>query len=119
MGAILRKYATGTGADIYIPLIKADSMDFADDGDWTPVAGDVKISIDGASQNNINTLPVYTDGRWKFVFTNGELTGKQISINIVDSATKAIEDDAIIIETYGNTLAQHVFDLSKSFSDSW
>lgn len=106
-----RKYATGTGADIIIPIIKAGVNDFAVSADWTPAAGDVKISKDGGAAANIGTLPTFiTDIGWKFVFTNAELTAARINVNVVDSATKAIEDQHIIIETYGHASAQHAFD---------
>jgi len=118
MAAFLRKYATGTGADVYIPLIKAGSQDFAVGADYTPVAGDVKISIDGAAAVNIGTLPVaVTTGNtalWKFVFTNAELTGQSIMVVISDAATKAIEDQLMILETYGHASAMMQFDLDNA-----
>ena len=114
MGAILRKYATGTGADIYIPIIKAGVLDFAVSGDWTPAASDVKVSKDGGTDTNIGTLPVFTNGSWKFVFTDAELTAAFIVVKVVDAATKAVEDQTIIIETYGNASAQHAFDLDTA-----
>lgn len=116
--AFFRKYATGTGADLYIPIIKRAAIDFAVSGDWTPAAGDVKVSIDGGAAANIGTLPTaVTMGNgamWKFVFTNAELTGKYIAVTIVDAATKAIEDQMFVIETYGNASAMHQFDLNTA-----
>ena len=115
MAAHIRKYATGTGADIIIPVVKASSSDFAVSADWTPASGDVKISKDGAAAANIGTLPTFiTSIGWKFVFTDAELTAARININIVDSATKAVEDQHLIIETYGNASAQHAFDLDTA-----
>lgn len=118
MSAFLRKYATGTGADICVPIIKRASVDFAVSADWTPAAGDVKISIDGGAAANIGTLPVsVTMGNtayWKFVFSNGELTGKTMIITVADSAAKAVEDQAFIIETYGNASAMYQADLSAA-----
>lgn len=111
----LREYATGTGGDIIIPIIKAGSDDFAVGGDWTPVAGDVKVSKDGGASGNIGTLPVFVaDIGWKFVFSDAELTAARVNINIVDSATKAIKDQHIIIDTYGNASAQHAFNLNTA-----
>lgn len=118
MGAFLRKYATGTGADIIVPVIKAGSDDFAVGGDWTPAAGDVKVSKDGDASANIATLPVFiADIGWKFVFSDAELTAARTNINIVDSATKAIKDQHIVIDTYGNASAQHAFDLNTATQD--
>lgn len=111
----LRKYATGTGADVIIPIIKRGVIDFAVTADWTPAAADVKISKDGGVAANITTLPVIlTDIGWKFVFSDAELTAARINVNIVDAATKTIEDQHIVIETYGNASAQHAFDLDTA-----
>ena len=114
MGAFLRKYATGTGADVAIPIIKAGVNDYAAGGDWTPAAGDVKVSKDGGSQANIATLPTYSNGDWVFVFSNSELTCKRLSVRIVDSATKAIEDDGFNVETHGHASAMIVADLTDA-----
>jgi len=112
----IRKYgvATVTATHIYIPIVKRDVVDFATDSDWTPAAGDVKISKNGAAPVNIGTLPVYnssTHRGWKFVFALGELEVKQLTIEIVDSATKAIEDQHFSIETWGNVSAMTQGDL--------
>lgn len=118
MSAFLRKYAIGSGADIIIPLVKRGVVDFAVGADFTPAAGDVKVSIDNAAAANIGTLPTATamgnTAQWKFVFTNAELTGKTITISVADSATKAVEDQFIVIETYGNASALHPFDLATA-----
>ena len=110
MSALLRKYATATVAatHVRIPIIKAGSNDFAGSGDWTPVAADTKVSKDGGSQNNLATAPSYVNGAWQFEFTAAELTAKYIAVQVVDSATKAVEDQFIIIETYGHVSAMHV-----------
>jgi hypothetical protein len=107
MSAILRKYAlaTAAGTHIRVPIIKAGAIDFAAGGDWTPAAGDVKISKDGDTQANIGTLPTYSNGAWQFQLTSAELTAKQIEIMVIDSATKAAEDQCIIVETFGHVEA--------------
>ena len=109
MIALLRKYATATVAatHIRIPIIKAGTQDFAESGDWTPVAADTKISKDGGSQNNLATAPSYVNGAWQFEFTVAELTAKYIIVQVVDAAAKAVEDQAILIETYGHVDAMH------------
>ena len=111
----LRKYGTGTGADVIIPIIKRGVVDFAVSADWTPASGDVKVSKDGGTEANIGTLPVIngTSG-WKFVFSDAELQCKSLTVRIVDSATKAIEDQFFIIETYGNASAMFQSDLSAA-----
>ena len=104
MSAILRKYALATTASTHLraPINVAGAVDFAASGDWTPATGDVKISKDGGSQVDIGTLPSYSNGAWEFQLTAAELTAKQIEIMAVDSATKAIEDQCVIVETFGH-----------------
>lgn len=111
MEMYLRKYGTGTGADVIIPINKAGSDDFAVGGDWTPVAGDVKVSKNGGAAANISTLPVFITGiGWKFVFSDAELTTARINVNIVDAATKAIKDRHFVVETQGHASALHNID---------
>lgn len=118
MSAFLRKYGTGTGADVYVPMIKRAVVDFAVGADWSPSAGDVKISKDGAAAANIGTLPTaVTMGNtamWKFVFADAELQCKVLSVTVADSATKAVEDQMFNVETYGNASAMYKPDFSDS-----
>lgn len=115
----LRKYNTllvaGTTA-IRIPIIKRAVVDFAVGADWTPAAGDVKVLVDNAAAANITNLPTaIASGNtavWEFVITAAELTCKQLVVTISDSATKAIEDQSFIVETFGNASAMYVADVS-------
>lgn len=113
---IYRKYNTSTasGTHIRIPVPKAGSTDFATGSDWTPATGDVKLSKDGGSQANIGSLPTFSNGAWEFQLTGTELSCKQLEIMVVDSATKAIVDQAILIETFGNASAMYQADLSAA-----
>lgn len=112
----LRKFATMvSGVNIIsIPLVKAGVTNFAVSADWTPVAGDVVIARDSGVFANITTLPqAKTAGNaavWDFYLSATELTSKQTRVMISDAATKAIEDDYFIIETYGNSGAMHSID---------
>lgn len=114
MSVILKKY--GVATTLVIPVIKAGATDFSVTGDWTPAAGDVKISKDDGNVANIATLPVAVGGTgsalWKFSFSASEMTASRIVVQVIDSATKAVEDQAIMIDTYGNALAEHSFDLN-------
>jgi len=114
----LRKYGTGSGADIDVPMVKRGVVDFAVSADWSPASGDVKISIDGGAAASITTLPTAVamgnTAYWKFTFSNAELQGKRIIVTIADAATKAVEDQAFIIETYGNASAMYQADLSSA-----
>lgn len=116
-----RKYntllVTGTTA-IRIPIVKRGVVDHAVGADWTPASGDVKISIDGAAPANVTNLPVATasgnSALWEFILTAAELSCKQAVITISDSATKVIEDDGFIVETFGHASAMYAADLSAA-----
>ena len=119
----LRKYGTllvaGT-TSVRIPIIKRSAVDFAVGADWTPVATDVRIAVDGAASANVTNLPtavVAGNGAfWEFVLTAAELTGKQMIVTVVDAATKAVEDQSFLIETYGNASAMYVTDFSAQLA---
>lgn len=106
------KYATAV--TIPFDIIKASTLDYAATGDWTPATGDVKISIDGGAFTNVGTLPSVLSGTdWGQVLTTGETTGKFISIKIIDTAPKAVDDQALKCFTYGHASAYWPFDLSS------
>lgn len=115
----LRKYntllVTGT-TSIRIPIIKRGVVDFAIGADWTPAAGDVKVFVDAVAVANITNLPTAiaagNTAQWEFILTAAELSCKQILVMISDAATKAVEDQSFIIETYGNASAMYAADLS-------
>lgn len=110
----LAKYATAT--TIYFSMIKAGSNDLAQTADWTPATGDTKVSIDGATLANTTNNPAIVAGTngvlWSLALTTGELTGADIRVQIVDSATKAVEDQSLTVYTYGNASAKFVSDFS-------
>jgi len=112
----LSKY--GEARVIEIPVIKRAVVDFAVGADWTPVAGDVKISKDGGAAANVTNLPtalVMGNGAaWIFSLTATEMQAARVLVTVVDAATKAVEDQSFIIETYGNAAAQHAFDLDTA-----
>lgn len=116
----LSKY--GEARHIYIPIIKRAVVDFAVGADWTPAAGDVKISKDGGAAANVTNLPTsITMGNtamWDFSLTATEMQTAQALVTVADSATKAVEDTMFVIETYGNASAQHAFDLDTAAAGS-
>lgn len=93
----------GAAVTFLCPVIDAGTTDFSVSADWTPAAGDVKVSKDEGSVTNIATLPTIVAGTggalWKFSLSATEMQAKHIDIQIVDSATKAVEDQAIHLET--------------------
>jgi hypothetical protein len=113
---ILAKY--GTALTVRIPLIKAGSNNFAVGADYTPVAGDTKITRDGGgAQNTVNNPAALVMGNgaiWTLVIAATELQSAEVVITCIDAATKAIEDQALIIHTYGNASARHAVDLNDA-----
>ena len=114
--AELRSYNTQT--DIYFPLIKAGANDFAVSADYTPATGDVQISKDGGTAANSSNLPTAVtmgnSAMWKLTLTATEMQAGKVMVTVSDSATKAVEDQMILIETYGNASAEHAFDLDAA-----
>ena len=112
---VLRKY--GVQTTILFPLIDAGAQDF----EATPVthaAGDTQISKDeGAFANTSNAFAHEGKGIYSIVLTATEMQAARIVVVIVDSATKAWEDQAVIISTYGNASGQHAFDLDTATQD--
>lgn len=112
----LSKY--GAARHIYIPIVKRAVVDHAVSADWTPAAGDVKISKDGGAAANVTNLPsaiaMGNSAVWDFSLTATEMEAAQIMVTVADSATKAVEDTGFIVETYGHASAQHAFDLDTS-----
>jgi len=91
---------------IYFPMIKAGSNDFAGSGDWTPVAADTQYSVDGGAFGNTNATPTNEGGGiWSLTTTAAEVNGKRTVFKIEDAATKAVEDQALIVQTWGDDSA--------------
>lgn len=105
----------GVARHIYIAVPKAGSANHAVGADWTPSAGDVKISKDGGAAANVTNLPTAiamgNSALWDFSLTATEMQAAQIVVTVSDSATKAVDDTGFPIETYGHASAQHEFDL--------
>lgn len=111
-----RKY--GVAAHLYKPLVKRGVVDFAVGADWTPAAGDVKISKDGGAAANVTNLPTAiamgNTAMWDFSLTAAELQAAQIKITVADAATKVVEDTLFEIETYGHASANVISGVSKN-----
>jgi hypothetical protein len=111
-------YKYGVAVHLYKPIVKRGVVDFAVSADWTPAAGDVKISKDGGAAANVTNLPTaITMGNtamWDYSLTATEMQAAKVRITVADSATKAVEDQMFEIDTYGNASAQHAVDLSDA-----
>ncbi len=107
---VLRKYNTST--TILFPLIDRGTNDF----ESTPVShasGDTQISKDEAAFGNTsNAFAHEGNGIYSIVLTAAEMQAARIVVTIIDQdATKAWEDQAIVITTYGGSSAEHPIDL--------
>lgn len=107
----------GQSKTILFALIDRGTQDFEN----TPVtfsAGDVKIIKDEGSAANTTNLPTHEgNGVYSLVLDATEMEAARIAVTLIDSATKAWEDHAIFIETYGNVSAEHLFDLDSANPD--
>jgi len=98
---VQRQY--GIATTIIFPVVKAGSQDLAATGDWTPAGGDTKISKDGGNVANTTNNPAAVGGTgsvlWTLTLTAAEMQASEITIQIVDSATKAVEDQILTLTT--------------------
>lgn len=113
---LLAKY--GVQTTFTFPVVKRAVVDLAATADWTPATGDAKVSKDAGSVANTTNNPAAVAGTgsvmWSLVLTATELTAAVVDVQIVDSATKAIEDQVLKVYTYGNASAKIPFDLSTA-----
>lgn len=73
------------------------------------VAGDVKISKDGATAVNVNTLPTAISGMtgvFEWTPISSETSCEVFVLNIVDQDGPAWVENCIIVSTGGNALAR-------------
>lgn len=110
---LLAKYNTQTV--FRFPMVKRGVADLAVTGDWTPATGDTKVSKNGGNFANTTNNPAATGGTgsvgWTLTLTATELSAAEVNVQIVDSATKAVEDQWITIYTYGHASAKIISDL--------
>lgn len=115
---ILAEY--GVALTLRFPMIKAGSQDLAGSVDWTPATGDTKLSKDGANVANATNNPSAVGGSgsklWSLALTATELQAGEVVVQIVDSATKAVEDQVLVIHTFGNAAARHKFNLNATIA---
>lgn len=106
----------GTQTDIRFAMVKRGVVDLAATADWTPATGDTKVSKDGGSYANTTNNPAAVGGTgsigWKLTLSATELQAAEVNVQIVDSATKAVEDQFLTVYTYGNASAKIQPDLS-------
>jgi hypothetical protein len=95
----------GTAYTFRAPIVKASSTNYAIVGtDWTPAAGDVKISKDGGAFANIATLPstvtLSGSAAWSWTLSAAETEATEIVIQVIDQdVTKVIQDQFFRLQT--------------------
>jgi hypothetical protein len=108
----------GTQTTFEFPMVKRGVVDLAVSADWTPATGDTKISKDQGNVANTTNNPAAIGGTgsalWSITLTATEMQAASIAIQIVDSATKAVEDQMLRIYTYGNASAKFLVDFSDT-----
>jgi hypothetical protein len=116
---LLGKY--GTQTTFTFPMTKRGAVDFAQTGDWSPATADGAISKDGGNLVDCTNAAAIVGGSptrgsslFQITLTATEMQAAQITLQIVDAATKTVEDQAIIIYTYGNASAKFAADLSDN-----
>ena len=103
-----------TAATLIFPMVKKGTGDFAVSADWTPAVGDCKLSLNAGAGANTTNLPVALTsiGLWKLDLTAAELTSQVTGVVIADvTVPKAVEDNCLLLETYGNASAAIIRDL--------
>jgi hypothetical protein len=91
----------GTATTFRAPIVKAGSTDYALTADWTPANGDVKVSKDGGAFANIATLPTFiaSAAALNWTLSAAETEATEIVIQVIDSATKAVQDQFFRLQT--------------------
>lgn len=91
----------GTATTFRAPIVKAGSTDYALTADWTPAAGDVKVSKDGGAFANIATLPTFiaSAAALNWTLSAAECEATEVVIQVIDSATKAVQDQFFRLQT--------------------
>ena len=103
---ILREY--GVAATLEIPVVIAGDTALAASTDYTPASGDAKISKNGGTLANLTTTPSFVGGSGskllQISLSATEMQAERVVVQIVDTA---IEDQFVMIETYGHSSATH------------
>jgi len=102
----------GTATTFQFPMIKRGVVDFAQSADWTPSAADVAVSKDNGDLEDATNAPAIVGGsptrgvsKFKWAATATELECAVLEVQIVDAATKAVEDQSFAVYTYGHASA--------------
>ena len=93
----------GIPKTVIFTMIDAGTTNLASAGDWTPAAADARVSLDGASAtqctNTIAVVPGTNSVLWSLALTTAEMSGELVAVQIRDAATKAVEDNVLLVTT--------------------
>jgi len=81
------------------------------------VSGDVVIMKDEGAEANTTNLPTDEGTGYSLVLTATEMSAARIQVYLIDQASpnsRAWRDKSIGLETYGNSSAEHAFDLDAA-----
>lgn len=110
-GLFLRKY--NQECTITFDLYETDGVNLKTDA--SHASGDTKIMKDNGAEANTTNGFIDEGQGYSITLTASEMSAAQIVLYIVDqSDPKVWLDRTVIIETYGNTSAQHAFDLDSA-----
>lgn len=108
----------GEAYTLQIPVVKRAVVDFAVSADWTPANADGAISADNGNFTDLAVAAAITGGSptrgsafWTLALTGLQMTAAKVAIQIIDAATKVIEDQAAVIMTWGHPSATIPMDL--------
>src|SRR5712691_4360385 len=92
-------------------LTIAGTANEAAGGDWSPSAGEVKISKDCGAEANIATLPAFVNGKWRLSLSAAEA---QVSNELVISIRSgAVNFRTLIYQADKSSLARWKTDFGK------
>ena len=105
----LRKYAVATTVDF--ALYKLDGTGLKIDA--ASATGDVTLYRDEASVETLDADAFTDEGAiYSLALSQAEMTAARIIVVIIDQSSPQVWlDKTLIVETYGNASAQHIFDL--------
>ena len=106
----LRKY--GVEAVVNFELYEIDGVDLKTDA--ADGGTDCNIMKDQGAEATCDNDFVDEGSGYSITITATEMEGAQITLYIIDSATKVYLDKVIHIETYGNASAMHAMDLDDA-----
>jgi len=112
----------GTSGKFYVPLLLASTQNFASTSVITFASSDVTIVKDGSTYRDLTNTPtgvaMGSAAIFEVVTSASEMQAQKIAIQIKDETGALVQDQMIIIDTYGASSAAHAFDLNQAIENS-